>query len=312
MANPFKDYIVKLRAGDLVFKEGDPGTEMYIVQSGRVEVFNETSPRGEVSLAVMEKGDFFGEMALLDGAPHGASARAVDDVELIEINSTLFDRMIKGNVEIAVRMLRKLSIRLRETNRKYEAQLAAPEADPGASKATRAPVPAPSIPAAPPAEGARTKAPPVMQTRAEPVELAVEAAVAPAAAVASEPSPPPPRPAAPAAGADGCHAFLHSEDGMEKFALTAAKAVLGRFDPVTGLKPEVDLSNVDINRSVSRRHARLNLEGGIYYLIEEPGALNGTFINGRKLITGKPTRLKDGDAVNLGTVKLVFRETGKA
>jgi len=307
MANPFKDYIVKLRAGDLVFKEGDPGTEMYIVQSGTVEVFNET-PGGPASLAVMEKGDFFGEMALLDGAPHGASARAIDDVELIEINSTLFDRMIKGNVEIAVRMLRKLSIRLRESNRKHEAQPAAPPAGHRATEKTLAPSLAPSIPSPPPAEEARTKAPPVTQTRAEPPPPPPEAAPA---EIEEPPQAASARPAAPA-GSDGCHAFLHSEDGKETFAISAIKAVLGRFDPVTGLKPEVDLSNVDINRSVSRRHARLNLEGGIYYLIEEAGALNGTFINGRKLITGKPTRLKDGDAVNLGTVKLVFRETGKA
>src|SRR6266850_4267950 len=154
MANPFKDYIVKLRTGDLVFKEGDPGTEMYIVQSGKVEIFNDT-PRGEVSLSVMEKGDFFGEMALLDGNPHGASARAVEEVELLEINSTLFDRMIKGNVEIAVRMLRKLSIRLRETNRRYETLLAGAAA-PGPGEA------------APSKDAARTKAPiPLTQTRAE-------------------------------------------------------------------------------------------------------------------------------------------------
>ncbi len=295
MANPFKDYIVKLRAGDLVFKEGDPGTEMYIVQSGKVEIFNET-PRGDVSLAVMEKGDFFGEMALLDGAPHGAAARAIEDVELIEINSTLFDRMIKGNVEIAVRMLRKLSIRLRETNRKYESLLATGAAAPE-SPVTRGVFPPATAAAAvaavtaPPREAARTKAP---------------ATVAPLA-----PAAPGPPPAAAPPTPDGCHAYLYSEDGKEAFPISTAKACLGRFDPVTGLKPEVDLINVDINRSVSRRHARLSLEGGIYYLTEEPGALNGTFINGRKLITGKPTRLKDGDAVNLGTVKLVFRQAGK-
>ena len=309
MANPFKDYIVKLRAGDLVFKEGDPGTEMYIVQSGAVEVFNET-PGGEVRVAVMEKGDFFGEMALLDGAPHGASARAVEDVELIEINSTLFDRMIKGNVEIAVRMLRKLSIRLGETNRKYETLRAAPGAGPAKPSAphreSKAPVTQAAMPAAeaaaaaagpPPPEVARTKAPalaspPPEGTHGEPV--------------AATPAPPG------ANAPDGCHAYLRSEDGKESFPLSTAKACLGRFDPVTGLKPEVDLINIDINRSVSRRHARLTLEGGIYYLTEEAGALNGTFINGRKLITGKPARLKGGDEVNLGTVKLVFHESGKA
>jgi len=310
MANPFKDYIVKLRAGDLVFKEGDPGTEMYIVQSGRVEVFTD-STRGRVTLSVMEKGDFFGEMALLDGAPHGASARAVDDVELIEINSTLFDRMIKGNVEIAVRMLRKLSIRLRETDRKYEALLGAAPARPEAPAppgSPREPVtqtgiaPPPPAPA-PLADSAPTRNAGLAGTKAEEAETP-EPRPAAAGAAPARPAPPP--------AIDGCHAFLLSEDGKEQFPIAATKAVMGRFDPVTGLKPEVDISSVDITRSVSRRHARLNLEGGIYYLIEEPGALNGTFINGRKLITGKPTRVKDGDAVSLGTVKLVFHQTGKA
>jgi cyclic nucleotide-binding protein/FHA domain-containing protein len=295
MANPFKDYIVKLRAGDLVFKEGDPGTEMYIVQSGQVEICNETA-RGKVTLAVMEKGDFFGEMALLDGAPHLASARAIEDVELIEINSTLFDRMIKGNVEIAVRMLRKLSIRLRETNKKYESLLSA-EAGEGA--VTRTPVPETAVAEAtePPPEE-MNQIPDLRSTKAPPPEEAP--APEPVPTLSAPPS------------VDGCHSYLLSEDGKEIFPLSGPKAAVGRFDPVTGLKPEVDLSEVDINRSVSRHHARLSLEGGIYYLCEEPGALNGTFINGRKLITGKPTRVKDGDGVIFGMVKLVFREAGKS
>ncbi len=277
MANPFKDYIVKLRAGDLVFMAGDPGTEMYIVQSGTVEVFTE-GPRGSTVLAVMEKGDFFGEMALLDGAPHMASARAVEDVELIEINSTLFDRMIKANTEIAVRMLRKLSIRLREANRSLDGALSA-----SGREAALPEEPAAAVPA----DAARTKA--------EPASPSHGARMAPDMA-----------------SLEGCHAFFHAEEGQETFPIRTDKAVLGRFDPVTGLKPEVDLSSADINRSVSRQHARLTQEGGVYYLCEEPGALNGTFINGRKLITGKPTRMRDGDAVTLGMVKMTFREAGKS
>src|SRR6185369_14629109 len=69
----------------------------------------------------MEKGDFFGEMSILEGLPRTISAEAVEDAELIEINSMTFDKMIKGNIEIAIRMLRKLSIRLRETERRLEA-----------------------------------------------------------------------------------------------------------------------------------------------------------------------------------------------
>jgi hypothetical protein len=59
----------------------------------------------------MEKGDFFGEMSILEGMPRTIAAEAVEDSELIEINSMTFDKMIKGNIEIAIRMLRKLSIR---------------------------------------------------------------------------------------------------------------------------------------------------------------------------------------------------------
>jgi len=301
MANPFKDYIVKLRSGDLVFKEGDPGTEMYIIQSGAVEIFNE-GPRGRVSLAVMEKGDFFGEMALLDGEPHLASAQALEDVELIEINSTLFDRMIKANAEIAVRMLRKLSIRLREANSKHERMMAsAPAAKAAQGPApeepvTRTPAPAPELREAPPPGAVHTR----------------DGAEAHAQPQPAKPPAAPTHAVGPAPIAEGSHVVLLSEDGRDNYPIRSPKAVIGRFDPVTGLKPEVDLSSADINRSISRQHARLSLEGGIYYLCEEPGALNGTFINGRKLITGKPTKLKDGDLVTLGMVKLVFREARKA
>src|SRR5262249_40179918 len=156
-----------------------------------------------------------------------------------------------------------------------------------------APAAAPAEPAPAKEEAPKKAPPPPSHTRAESPtpEVVLPAAAAPV---------PPPTPARSTEmpQVDGCHAYLGAEDGSERLVITATKAVLGRFDPVTGLKREVDLSNADINRSVSRRHARLNFEGGIYYLIEEPGALNGTFINGRKLITGKPTRVKDGDSVN--------------
>ncbi|HKY31071.1 MAG TPA: Crp/Fnr family transcriptional regulator, partial [Candidatus Polarisedimenticolia bacterium] len=126
MATPpaFKDYVVRFRRGERIYSAGDPGTEMYIVQSGTVVIFSEAGGK-RIELASMEKGDFFGEMALIESAPHSSSAEAASDCELIEINSTLFDKMIKGNIEIAVRMLRKLSIRLRDATRRVEEMAAA-------------------------------------------------------------------------------------------------------------------------------------------------------------------------------------------
>jgi pSer/pThr/pTyr-binding forkhead associated (FHA) protein len=119
--------------------------------------------------------------------------------------------------------------------------------------------------------------------------------------------------AAPAAGGprpSGCHAILMSDDGKELFHIVSTRAAIGRFDPVTGLKPEVDLSSLDLNRSVSRHHARLTLDGGVYNVTEEVGALNGTSINGKKLLSGKTARIRSGDVLSLGMVKLIFQEIG--
>jgi pSer/pThr/pTyr-binding forkhead associated (FHA) protein len=71
--------------------------------------------------------------------------------------------------------------------------------------------------------------------------------------------------------------------------------------------PDVDLTQVDLKRSVSRRHARLVRTSEGYVLTEEVGALNGTLVNGTKLVTGRPHPVKDGDRVSVGMVKLVFR-----
>ena len=60
-------------------------------------------------------------------------------------------------------------------------------------------------------------------------------------------------------------------------------------------------------RSVSRRHARILHGKDGYTLVEEVGALNGTFVNGTKVEAGQPQALADGDEVGIGMVKLIFR-----
>src|SRR5213594_1607089 len=117
--DPFREFAVKRKKGETIYVDGDLGSEMYVIQSGAVRIFR-TIAGVKQELAVMEKGDFFGEIAVLEGLPRTASAEALDDSERIEINSTTFDTMIRTNIEIAVRMLRKLSNRLQEANRKIE------------------------------------------------------------------------------------------------------------------------------------------------------------------------------------------------
>lgn len=119
-------YVVAHDAGEVIFAQGDSGDEMYIVHEGVVEIFHD-GPNGRVELARLEKGDFFGEMALLEALPRSASARAVTPVELVRVDSATFDKILRRDPEIAVRIMRKLSHRLRETDEHLRAvDVAAP------------------------------------------------------------------------------------------------------------------------------------------------------------------------------------------
>src|SRR5213593_680919 len=125
--NPFQNLIIGFGPGERIFTEGEVGATMFIVQSGRVRLFQDANGK-PIEVAEMEKGDFFGEMSLLEGTARSVSAEAIEHLELIEINSTTFDRMIRGNIEIAVRLLRKLSGRLQKAETLIATRLSAIEA----------------------------------------------------------------------------------------------------------------------------------------------------------------------------------------
>ena len=245
------NYTVEFKAGEFIFDEDDLGTEMYIVHEGSVEILKRIGG-DQRPLAQLEKGDFFGEMAILEDLPRAASARALSDVKLLLINGTTFDQMLRTNPEIAVRMMRKLSRRLRETDR-----------------------------------------------------LLREAAGAgPSATVEEIPAMAP----APAAGrTSGPQRLVHDKSGME-FALAAgSETMIGRRDPVTGIDPDIDLTPVDTQRSISRRHAKVYRRGDKFFVAEEIGTMNGTFVRGVRIETGVPTEIQLGDEVRCGLVNLEFR-----
>jgi Cyclic nucleotide-binding domain/FHA domain len=282
-ADPFKDLTQRHKKGEIIYREGDLGAEMYVIQSGAVRIFREIGGVKQ-ELAIMEKGDFFGEFAVLEGLPRTASAEALDATDLIEINSTTFDKMIRGNIEIAVRMLRKLSSRLQEANNKIELLSRATTRGKAAAAAVGAvDVDRPS------------EAPPPT------------ADAAPAGGVQAVP-----KPIAEVEVPKGALALLVLEGGSRLFPITGETAVIGRYDPVTGTRPEIDLTQVDINRSVSRRHARIVMQDGTFQISEEIGALNGTFVNGQRLTPGRPATLASGDKVGLGMVSLLFKTGGQA
>jgi CRP-like cAMP-binding protein len=107
-------------AGTVLFREGDRGEEMFIVQSGKIKISKKI--RGvEKTLATLEKGEFFGEMAILNDKPRSATAETVEDSDMLVIDRKTFETMLRGNVEIAIRFIKRLADRLRETNEQMEA-----------------------------------------------------------------------------------------------------------------------------------------------------------------------------------------------
>ncbi len=237
------------QAGSVIFAEGDLGLTMYVVENGEVEIRKNIAGE-ETVLAVLGKGDFFGEMCMLEEeVPRSASAVARSDVDAVMIDQAAFTFILERNPEIAIRMMRKLVRRLRETTRLLE-QAVGHEVD---------------------VESSGITAPP----------------------------PPPPDPLA---------RLVVLPGGEELHLAGKRETTIGRSDPVTGIQPDIDLTPVDGQRSVSRRHARIRKEeDGTWSVIEDVGTMNGTFVNGVRLETGRPHPLAPGDTVVFGTVSCRFQ-----
>jgi CRP-like cAMP-binding protein len=261
--DPFAKFLKHFDAGTVLFEEGDEGEELYIIRAGKVAI-KKRVPHGEITLAVLEKGDFFGEMAMLEHIPRTAGAEMVDDGKLVVIDSGTFGDMIKANPEVAVRMLRKYSLRLRETTKQIEELAAKAEANVSVGVVPEAEA-SPVSTVEPPAE---EKAVP-QQTEAI--------------------------------------AYFISKASGNVFPVFKNDALIGRYDSVTGSTPEVDLTQEDAARNISRRHARLVTKEGQHFVAEEIGTMNGTFLNNEKLPTGVLTPIKDGDELTLCRLTITFR-----
>jgi CRP/FNR family cyclic AMP-dependent transcriptional regulator len=111
-------------AGGVVFEEGDPGSRMYVIQSGEVRILKRIGTR-DITLARLAAGEAFGEMALLEGQPRSATALVEVASRILVIDEAAFGDLVRRNGEIALRLLRRLSSRLRETNRQIRNFLSA-------------------------------------------------------------------------------------------------------------------------------------------------------------------------------------------
>jgi CRP-like cAMP-binding protein len=239
-------HLVTYRDGEHIFEQGQPGEEMYIVQDGRVEIVHTAEDGDVTSLAVLERGDFFGEMAVLEGAPRTATARAKGGCKVLPLRGALFIEMLQRDPETTLRIMRKLCSRIRELQSRL-----------GDDDDSR------------------------MLFIGEIAPQRTAEATAPAAA-----------------------ARLVHATGVVLRIPDRREARVGRPDPAVGSVPEIDLTALNAEGTVSRSHARILHREGKLMVVAEPGATNGTFVNGQRLEPGVPHEIGAGDTVAFGKVAL--------
>jgi CRP-like cAMP-binding protein len=104
-------------ANTQLIEEGDPGDCLYLIKNGRVKVFAKHEDlKQEIILSYLDAGDHFGEMSLISGEPRSASVVSVSDIEVWELNRSVFDSLIMNNPNITLTLTHLLTQRLKEAN----------------------------------------------------------------------------------------------------------------------------------------------------------------------------------------------------
>ncbi len=98
-------------AGDVLFREGERGTDMFVIQSGLVEISKRVNGK-ERPIATLGRGEFLGEMAILNNKPRSATATVLEEATCLVLDGQTLEQMISTSTEIAVRLIKKLSSRL--------------------------------------------------------------------------------------------------------------------------------------------------------------------------------------------------------
>jgi len=104
------------KAGTVLFRTGDEGDALYIIEHGKVRISVRAEEGHEVTLTELHRGDFFGEMALVDGKPRSADARVAEDARLAVLSREHFLSFVGGNPNVALGMPTALTNRLRHTD----------------------------------------------------------------------------------------------------------------------------------------------------------------------------------------------------
>ncbi len=110
----------RLATGQVVFHQGEPGREMYVVVSGRLKVSVCSEDGKELSFFIFHESDIFGELALLDGERRSATVSAIGSCELLVLHHSDFHQLLKQHPHIGLKLLSLLAGRVRATTLLYE------------------------------------------------------------------------------------------------------------------------------------------------------------------------------------------------
>lgn len=260
-----KDVLIETADNTALFKQGETGSDVYIIESGQVDLIHHTAA-GDATVTLVA-GDFFGEAALLDNQVHAVTALAKAKSRLLRIERAAFPDVLRQNADIGVSLMRKL------VTRQHEVLAALDKLKSGAAIASV--VPEQSAPAPKP----------------------------PVAAKPAPAAPPEPEPAA-ASPTRGLAFRVVAANQVIALDPAKNDFLIGRPDTASGVTPEVDLGPFDSARTLSRRHAHVVRDGHGYLLREDNATTNGTFVNGERLQTGTGVALKPGDKLRFGSIEV--------
>ena len=114
----FERFAVIFQKGDIIFCEYEPGDCFYLIQSGRVQI-SKIMGDIEKTIDILYPGEIFGEMAILEEVPRSANAVALDQVKALEFNRANFEILMRGNPQIAMKLLKLFTKRIYDQRRRF-------------------------------------------------------------------------------------------------------------------------------------------------------------------------------------------------
>jgi CRP/FNR family transcriptional regulator, cyclic AMP receptor protein len=114
----FERFAVGYQPGEIIFCEYEPGDAFYLIQEGTVQI-SKIMGDIEKTVDVLQPGEIFGEMAILEEAPRSATAIAAERVKCLEFNRENFEILMRGNPAIALKLLKLFTKRIYDQRRRF-------------------------------------------------------------------------------------------------------------------------------------------------------------------------------------------------